>query len=156
MTCATTEDKRRIALALAYLCRKHLFATIVNCPGCAARQHAYLQQLKELERTGGRTEKNQMKGGTYGTKEDEEERQDQTEGQMTRDQYLRWAKDRALAHVEQGEFWRAMNSFVSDLSKHPEIDDRTRQINRELGMSLLSYGFIRTKDDVRQWLEGFV
>lgn len=36
---------------------------------------------------------------------------------MTRDEHLRWAKDRALEYVEIGQLQNALMSFMSDCSK---------------------------------------
>jgi hypothetical protein len=38
----------------------------------------------------------------------------------TREEHLKWCKDRALEYIEMGEPEHAFNSFMSDLFKHEE------------------------------------
>lgn len=42
---------------------------------------------------------------------------------MNREEHLQWAKDRALEYVEAGELQNAIASMISDLQKHPELED---------------------------------
>ena len=73
---------------------------------------------------------------------------------MTRDEHLRWAKDRALEYVNSGDLKNAFASFGSDLSKHPDLQDSV-VVFRELGMSLFISGHLSTAKQMTDWIEGF-
>lgn len=42
---------------------------------------------------------------------------------MTRDELLAWAKQRALEYCDEGEINSALASMLSDLHKHPELEN---------------------------------
>ena len=43
--------------------------------------------------------------------------------EATRAEHLEWAKKRALEYCDRGQLQRALDSLISDLSKHPETQD---------------------------------
>lgn len=70
---------------------------------------------------------------------------------MTRHEHLAWAKQRALAYLP-GDPGQAMASMVSDLHKHPELEDHC---GVDLGAMEMMSGFLQTAEQVRQWIDGF-
>lgn len=72
---------------------------------------------------------------------------------MTREEHLRWCKDRALEYVNKGELQEAFTSMSSDLMKHPETVSHKSTIG--LGMQLFMSGHLSTSDSMRKWIEGF-
>ena len=42
---------------------------------------------------------------------------------MTRSEHLKWAKERAYEYLDQRDPREALNSFMSDMSKHNELSD---------------------------------
>lgn len=75
------------------------------------------------------------------------------ENAMTREEHLKWCKDRALEYVNRGELQEAFNSMASDLMKHPETAHHKSTI--QFGMQLLLSGSINTEGSMRKWIEGF-
>ena len=71
---------------------------------------------------------------------------------MTRDEHLQWAKGRALEYADKGDAANAMASMLSDLRKHPELQDH---VGINLGMMLLLSGNMRGADEIRKFIEGF-
>lgn len=71
---------------------------------------------------------------------------------MSRDEHLKWAKDRALEYVEAGDMTNALASMMSDLPKHPELADHAGIM---LGMMLAASGHLRSAHDMRNWIVGF-
>lgn len=71
---------------------------------------------------------------------------------MTREEHLKWAKQRALEYVEQGDNGTALASMASDLKNHPETESHA---GIELGMMLLMSGNMKTPEDGRRFIEGF-
>ncbi len=65
---------------------------------------------------------------------------------MTRQEHLEWCKKRAMEYVDAGDCTNAVNSMISDLTKHPETDGHC---GSALGL------FAKTPGDVRKWIEGF-
>jgi hypothetical protein len=69
----------------------------------------------------------------------------------TRDEHLRWCKDRALEYWRAGDLQNACVSMVSDLEKHEE----TKNSNS----SLLALGIIYVTnndyDGMKRWIEGW-
>jgi hypothetical protein len=70
---------------------------------------------------------------------------------MTRDEHLRWAKDRALEYVDAGELNNAFASMGSDLQKHPELRNHP---GWQLAVSLKMAGHMPAHE-MRAWIEGF-
>lgn len=73
---------------------------------------------------------------------------------MTRQEHLDWCKKRALEYVEIGQMQNALNSFLSDLTKHPETED-TAMLARQMGAPLLFGGHLSTAHQMREWINGF-
>lgn len=71
---------------------------------------------------------------------------------MTRKEHLKWAKKRALEYVDQGDLSSAFTSMVSDLHKHPELQNHSAI---ELGILLLAGGRLSNREDMRGFIEGF-
>jgi hypothetical protein len=71
---------------------------------------------------------------------------------QSRAQHLEWCKKRALAYVDQGYMQQALSSMISDLRKHPKTADHS-------GIQLATYGMafgdLTTKDQVREFIQGF-
>ena len=64
---------------------------------------------------------------------------------MTRAEYLKWCKDRALAHVDCGDLKHAFISLQSDLARHPET--------QSLSMLLIDNGYLNTPEEMRKWIK---
>jgi hypothetical protein len=73
---------------------------------------------------------------------------------MTRDEHLRWAKDRALEYADAGDTANAIASLRSDLGKHPGTVLLTRVVD-ELMLPLAVTGNLSTPRDLREFIEGF-
>lgn len=71
---------------------------------------------------------------------------------MTRQEHVKWAKDRALQYVDSGDLTNAYASMVSDLGKHPETEGHPAIT---LGMMLMMDGSLSTKHEMRKFIEGF-
>ena len=70
----------------------------------------------------------------------------------TRQEHMKWCKQRALAYVDAGDSSQAFASMASNLSKHPETEGH---IAINLGMMLLLSGNLSTKREMREFIEGF-
>ena len=70
---------------------------------------------------------------------------------MTRDEHLKWCKDRALEYVNEGDLQNAVASMISDLRKH---DDFTGPVYAGLGMVGMME-IPKGSQAVRCWIEGF-
>ena len=68
--------------------------------------------------------------------------------QFTRSEHMQWAKDRALAYLDDGDVANARGSMLSDLAKHPETAGMSQ-------FALLSSMTLTDPDSVRRWIEGF-
>jgi len=64
----------------------------------------------------------------------------------TRAEHLAWAKERALEYAIAGDTTSAIASMISDLRKHPELENH---------MGLILFLGVRTPEQVRHWIEGF-
>lgn len=74
---------------------------------------------------------------------------------MTRDEHLKWCKQRALEYLQPGEFFSldgAYGSMISDLGKHDELRDHPA---RELMVMLKLGGHLNTAIEMRKFIEGF-
>lgn len=67
----------------------------------------------------------------------------------TREEHLEWAKQRALEYLP-GDPLQAMNSMMSDLTKHEELRNHVG-----LRIAPMFYGAHNDPSAVRQWIEGF-
>ncbi len=71
----------------------------------------------------------------------------------TRDEHLLWSMERALACVDRGEVREGFTSMLSDIRKHPELENHK---GGELGvMFMLLPGWIDNPVEVQRWIEGF-
>lgn len=70
---------------------------------------------------------------------------------MDREQHLRWAKERALEYLDEGELANAYTSMASDLTKHPELKGIAEKTS-ELGLTHL---ISKDGPGLRRWIEGF-
>jgi hypothetical protein len=71
---------------------------------------------------------------------------------MTREQHLKWCKQRALEYIDAGDIEQAFASMASDLSKH----EQTRSHKAiELGAMLMFAGKLKTTNEMRDFINGF-
>jgi hypothetical protein len=73
----------------------------------------------------------------------------------TRAEHLQWCKDRALQYLEPGEVFsieEAFASFQSDMTKHPETKDHAALL---LFAQMFFAGLLKSKSEMRSWIEGF-
>lgn len=70
----------------------------------------------------------------------------------TREDHLKWCKERATAYVDQGDTTNAFASMTSDLRKHPETESHPAI---ELGMMMLMGGHLSSADEMRRFIDGF-
>ena len=72
---------------------------------------------------------------------------------MTRAEHLEWAKKRALECLDRGEVREGFTSMLSDLRKHPELENH---IGGKIGVEfMLLPGWIDNEREVRNWIVGF-
>lgn len=71
---------------------------------------------------------------------------------MTRQEHLDWSKQRAIEYVQQGDLAGAMASMVSDLQKHPDLENH---IGIQLGMAQMFGGMLSTPAQMVHFIEGF-
>ena len=70
----------------------------------------------------------------------------------SRQQYLQWCKIRALKYIDDNDFSHAFVSMCLDLNSnsetrnHPAID---------IGTKLIMSGYLSTKTDMKNFIEGF-
>jgi hypothetical protein len=69
-----------------------------------------------------------------------------------RAQHLEWCKKRALAYVDQGHLQQTLSSMISDLRKHPETVGHP---GIALALGRMAFGDLTTKDQAREFIEGF-
>lgn len=70
---------------------------------------------------------------------------------MTRAEHLQWCKDRALLYLPHDPEQAAM-SMISDLRKHPELEDHAGIV---LGGMLMMGGFLSKASEAERWIKGF-
>jgi hypothetical protein len=70
---------------------------------------------------------------------------------MTRDEYLEWAKKRALEYLDRGDIQNAIASMGSDLNKHEDFKGISEKLML-LGIWCVVNHDIR---EARRWIEGF-
>lgn len=71
---------------------------------------------------------------------------------MTRDEHLAWCKERALELLDAGELAESFNSMLSDLRKHPELENHAGAM---LGLMQRMGGFLDSPHAMRRWITGF-
>jgi hypothetical protein len=72
--------------------------------------------------------------------------------ETTRAEHLAWCKRRALEYCEMGEYEQALASMGSDLNKHPETAGHSAM---QIGMIMLMGGHLKTRESMREFIEGF-
>lgn len=71
---------------------------------------------------------------------------------MLKDEYLAWAKKRALANLETGNQLLTFAQFLVDLSRHPQLaihvdlDELSHQV---------IIGNLESDEEVKKWIENF-
>ena len=72
---------------------------------------------------------------------------------ITRDEHLELCKKRALEYLDRGDPTEAFTSMLSDLRKHPELENHAG-IRIGVGFMMLP-GWITNPVEVRRWIVGF-
>jgi len=68
--------------------------------------------------------------------------------------HTEWAKERALAYVDQGQLKVAIDSMVSDLSKDPARPREQQSMIAMMALDLRNKPNL-TKEEVTEWINGF-
>ena len=71
--------------------------------------------------------------------------------EKTRQEHIEWAKTRAYEYLDLNQPQNALDSLLSDLTKHPETKEHSAV---QLGMSLRIFGGLSTAQDVRRFIDG--
>jgi hypothetical protein len=72
---------------------------------------------------------------------------------MPRDEHLEWAKKRALEYLDAGEIANAFTSMLSDMKKHPELENHP---GNTIGAGFMFVpGWIENRAEVRRWIVGY-
>lgn len=72
---------------------------------------------------------------------------------MDRGEHLAWCKRRALEYLDAGDSRQAFTSMLSDLHKHPELENH---IGNKIGVGFMMLpGWIDNPVEVRRWIVGF-
>lgn len=72
---------------------------------------------------------------------------------MTRDEHLERCKKRALEYLDANDSAQAFTSMLSDLRKHPELENH---IGCGMGVGFMMIpGWISNEAEVRRWIVGF-
>ena len=71
---------------------------------------------------------------------------------MTRAEHLQWAKDRANEYARRGDTQKAFASFMSDMSKHSELQDHAALT---LMMNLFIGGHLNAPGKMEAFINGF-
>ncbi len=69
----------------------------------------------------------------------------------SRSEHLKWAKERALQYVKNGNIADALSSILSDLGKHEKLSDHPAIM---LQGSLSLSGHLDTKEEVETFING--
>lgn len=72
---------------------------------------------------------------------------------QTREEHLKWCKQRAMEYVSTGDYNSAVTSMLSDLGKHPETAKSSDGILAQMGMMELMRG--PTRESITRYIEGF-
>ncbi|EDX73166.1 hypothetical protein MC7420_4413 [Coleofasciculus chthonoplastes PCC 7420] len=70
----------------------------------------------------------------------------------TREEYLKWAKERANYYIDKGELTNAFNSFCSDMDKHAETKNNPYL---RIGRQIILGGGLKTAEEMREFINGF-
>lgn len=72
---------------------------------------------------------------------------------MPREEYLEWAKQRALEYLDRNDPRQAFTSMLSDMGKHPELENHP---GNQIGVGFMCLpGWIDNKAEVRRWIVGY-
>ena len=71
---------------------------------------------------------------------------------MDRQEHIAWCKQRALEYVDAGDIVGGLASMFSDLRKHEETEDHPAI---QLGAMLMMGGYLSTKQQVEDFINGF-
>ena len=72
---------------------------------------------------------------------------------QTREEHLKWCKQRAMKYVERGDYNSAVTSMLSDLGTHPDNKAASEGVLAQLGMLELMRG--PTRESITRYIEGF-
>lgn len=72
---------------------------------------------------------------------------------MTREEHLKWCKERALEYVQRGKLEDAVASMASDLTEHPSWRDK--EFVSFMVLDACLFCVPAGADAVRRWIEGF-
>lgn len=72
--------------------------------------------------------------------------------QPTREEHLKWAKQRAYEYLDKGDTTLAFTSFASDLDKHPETREHPFI---QVGLRMLLGGHLSDTEEARKFIDGF-
>lgn len=72
---------------------------------------------------------------------------------MTREEHLEWAKKRALEYLDHGDPAQGFTSMLSDMRKHPELENHP---GNTIGAGFMCLpGWITNTAEVRRWIVGY-
>lgn len=74
---------------------------------------------------------------------------------MTREEHMRWCKDRAMDYVNRGDLVNAVASMMSDLSKHEETATSATGALAGLGLLAAMQAQNGDRDGVVRYIKGF-
>lgn len=66
----------------------------------------------------------------------------------TRQEHLKWCKERAMEYVNAGDIQQGVTSMLSDLNKHPETQG-------SVGVGVMISLAVRDLDSAKRFVEGF-
>ncbi len=72
---------------------------------------------------------------------------------QTREEHLKWCKQRAMQYVERGDYSSAVTSMLSDLGKHQDTEASASGVLAQLGMMELMRG--PTRERITRYIDGF-
>ena len=71
---------------------------------------------------------------------------------MTREEHLKWCKQRATEYLDKRDIANAVASMLSDLSKHPDTKKSAEGACAMLGIMAIQSG---SPEEVRRFIDGF-
>lgn len=75
---------------------------------------------------------------------------------MTREEHMKWCKDRAMDYVNRGDLQNAVLSMMSDLEKHEDTSLKKRGgALAMLGLMAMQQAASNDRDGVVRYIEGF-
>lgn len=74
-------------------------------------------------------------------------------GDVTRDEHLKWCKDRAMEYVRRGELLEGVTSMMSDMDKNPET--KLGPATSALGIQAALSATRGDRDFVERFILGF-